>query len=289
MNRSRFLLTGATGFVGAHLHAALRRRGTEMEIVGTGTTDAGGCMSLDLLDAEAVDLFVADLKPDIVVHLAAQASAALSAKDVGATWSVNLGGSMNLALAVARHCSEATVLFASLAEVYGASFLNGPASAGTPLLPINPYAKSKAAAERMFANVLPPTARLTVARPFNHTGPGQREDFVLASLAAQVARIEAGLQPPELKVGNLDVRRDFLDVRDMVEAYCALLDAAPRLPHRLTCNVASGKAMAIDIYSTYPRSEVGVRCLGLSRNGYRGSLPNRWQRPGSRAPECRHA
>ena len=79
-------------------------------------------------------------------------------------------------------------------------------------------------------------------RAFNHTGPGQREDYVLPSFAGQIARIEAGLQPPVLICGNLEVSRDFLDVRDVVAAYVSLIASAPHLPRRFTCNVATGAA-----------------------------------------------
>ena len=196
---------------------------------------------VDLRDAAAVDRLVAEARPDIIVHLAGQAS--VGALDRGAgeeTWRVNLAGTLNLALAVNRFAPEATVLFASSSEVYGRAFGPDPVNEETPPEPANAYARSKLLAERTLADVLPATARILVARPFNHTGPGQREDFVLPSFAAQVARIEAGLQSA-LRVGNLDVARDFLDVRDVVAAYCALIEAAPRLPMRFTCNVATGR------------------------------------------------
>ncbi len=228
--------------MGTHLRAALAVRDPEADV-----TCAGGESGapFDIRDAGAVDRLVADAKPDAVVHLAAQASVARSIGGSDDTWPVNLGGAINLAAAVARHAPGATVLVASSAEVYGASFLAGPAAEDAPLLPLNPYARSKALAERVFADMLPATVRLIVARPFNHTGAGQREDFVLPSFAGQVARIEAGLQPPVLRVGNLQVRRDFLHVGDVVEAYLRLLEGAETLPRRFTVNVASGEAVLL--------------------------------------------
>jgi len=151
-------------------------------------------------------------------------------------------GTLNLGTAVATHAPGATVLFASSSEVYGASFLAGPANEATSLVPLTPYAKSKAAAERLLADVLPHETKLIVARPFNHTGAGQRATFVLPSFAEQIARMESGSQPLLLKVGNLDVAREILDVRDVVEAYLTLVDTAPRLPSRFTCNIATGNA-----------------------------------------------
>ena len=241
----RILITGASGFVGPYLRRALIATWPDAVIRGLGAAgDIGSdpwLTSVDLLDPAAMMAIVRESKPDVVIHLAAQASVALG--DAGAadtTWSVNLTGSLHLALAIAAHAPDATLLFVSTSEVYGASFLGGPVHEGSATLPMNVYAKSKLLAERMFAAVLSARTRLVVARPFNHTGPGQRETFVLPSFAAQVARIEVGLQPPRIIVGNLDVRRDFLDVRDVVAAYVALLAAAPRLPRRFTCNIASG-------------------------------------------------
>ena len=239
----RFLLTGATGFVGSRLRGAIATRWPQATIVALSAGEPSpGVAIVDLLDRADLDAAVAAARPDVVIHLAAQASVARGGAESAATWAVNLGGSLNLANAVAGHAPNAIVLFASSSEVYGASFLGGRVDEASPLLPMNAYAKSKALAERTFAEVLAPGTRLIVARPFNHTGPGQAPTFVLPSFAQQVARIEAGRQPPRLEVGNLDVAREFLDVRDVVDAYIKLIEAAPRLPPRFTCNIASGDA-----------------------------------------------
>ena len=251
----RILLTGSRGFVGTRLLAALAHHRPDAVVMGL---DSGidhrkpnsGESGVDLLDCDAVMACVRDAAPDTAIHLAAQSSVAQGdGSGAARTWQVNLAGSLNFALAVATHAPNATVLFASSSEVYGASFLASPVTETSPLLPMNAYARSKAQAERVLADVLPATARLIVARPFNHTGAGQREDFVLPSFAGQVARIEAGLQPPRMMAGNLDVRRDFLNVRDVVGAYLALLDAAPTLPTRFTCNIASGRAQPLRAYA----------------------------------------
>lgn len=241
---SRILVTGARGFVGGYLRAALAIGDPAVTVIGTGLARGGEVdVALDLTDAAAVDEVLAREQPDAIVHLAAQAS--ISAALTGAetdTWAVNLGGTLNLALAIARRVPGATLLFASSSEVYGRAFGAAPVEEDVVPLPLNAYARSKLMAEQVLAAVLPASARLIVARPFNHTGPGQREDFVLPSFAGQISRIEAGLQPPTLQVGNLDAQRDFLDVRDVAVAYVALLVAAPRLPTRFTCNIASGTA-----------------------------------------------
>ncbi len=147
--------------------------------------------------------------------------------------------------ACARAAPAATLFFVSSSEVYGRSFLAGPVGEDAPLQPMNVYARSKAAAEQVLADVLPAAARLIVARSFNHTGPGQDERFVLPSFAAQIARIEAHRQPAEIRVGDLDAARDFLDVRDVCRAYVALIEAAPALPARSVFNVASGSSRSI--------------------------------------------
>jgi GDP-4-dehydro-6-deoxy-D-mannose reductase len=133
----------------------------------------------------------------------------------------------------------------SSAEVYGGSFLNGPVTEESLLIPRGVYANSKACTETIVAGVLPPATPLVTLRPFNHSGPGQDERFVLAAFAAQIARIEAGLQEPVMKVGNLDAQRDFLDVRDVIDAYMSLLHFSMHIPVRAVFNIATGKAHRI--------------------------------------------
>jgi GDP-4-dehydro-6-deoxy-D-mannose reductase len=174
---------------------------------------------------------------------------------------------MWLAGAVARHCPHARFLFVSSGEVYGGNFRGPPVTEDTPLMPLNAYARSKAAAEAMLADVLPQSARLIVTRSFNHTGAGQDERFALPTFAAQIARIERGEQPPRLSVGNLSAQRDFLDVEDVVDAYLRLLEA-DGLPQRATFNIASGNAHAI--------SEMLDRLRALARTKFDINVdPNR--------------
>jgi GDP-4-dehydro-6-deoxy-D-mannose reductase len=245
----RILLTGGAGFVGSHLapllaadypraqRAALTLRGAQGDVDPNWTKIEG-----DLLDAPALDRAIAEIRPDLVVHLAGQASIGQALHAGELTWRSNFHGSFNLASALARHAPAVTMLFASSASVYGATLRDGPAAEDAPLRPLDAYGRSKAAAEAALFDVLSQEARLLIARPVNHTGPRQSEkQFVLSSFAAQIAAIEAGRNAPLLRVGDLTKMRDFLDVRDVVAAYRLLIAGSDGFENRVSCfNVASG-------------------------------------------------
>jgi GDP-4-dehydro-6-deoxy-D-mannose reductase len=248
----RILLTGGGGFVGSHVAAALASaypdafRVMLMRPGESGGHSAYSAAVCDLTDEAAVDRLVADIVPDLVVHLAGQASIGQSANAPEASWRANFHGAFGLGAAISRHAPQAVMLFSSTATAYGASFLDGAATEETPLRPLDVYSRSKAAAESALADVLGPRARLIVARPVNHSGPGQRSrDFVLASFAAQIAEIEAGRAEPRLEVGDLSKARDFLDVRDVVDAYLRLIALSQDLPARSVFNIGSGEAHSI--------------------------------------------
>ena len=204
-----------------------------------------GVWTVDLTDRERTDAMVEAVRPQIVVHLAAHSSVAKARLAPNNVWRDNRDGSHALGSAIARHAPHATVLLASTAEVYGRNLKHGPATERTRPAPNGPYANSKRASEFVLEQLLPSTAQLIIARPFNHTGPGQLETFVVASFAAQLARIEAGLVPPVISVGNLEAKRDFLDVRDVASAYVDILKVASDIPRRTVLNVARGEAVSI--------------------------------------------
>ena len=241
---SRILLTGGSGFVGGYLAPALAAAFPQAERVllrfPGETVERAGWRNIDarITDGAAIETIVADLKPDLVLHLAAQAAIGGSA-DAEPTWRVNFGGTLELAHACARHAPDTTFFFVSSSEVYGWSFRDGPVTESAALRPMNAYARSKVAAESMLPDVLP-NANLIIARPFNHTGPGQDRRFVLPSLAAQIVEIEAGRKAPQLDVGNLSAERDFLDVADVCAAYIAMLAAPRKAGTPAIYNVASG-------------------------------------------------
>lgn len=238
------LVTGGGGFVGQYLIAAVREHLVpDARLVAPGRFGRSG-ERLDLNDASAVMQLVADLRPDLVMHLAAQSSVGGSIRSAADTWQTNVSGTLNLARAVADGVPTATLAFVSSSEVYGAAFNAGPAIENTTPQPMSPYARTKRAAEDLLGDVLTPTNRLLVFRPGNHSGPGQDTRFVLPAFANQIARIEAGKMPPIVKVGSLTAVRDFLDVRDVVAAYCAVL-CQDGLEMREVFNIGSGDARPI--------------------------------------------
>ncbi len=184
---------------------------------------------------------VRDAAPSFVVHLAAITHIPTSFDNPQLTWQTNVMGSLNLFEAVHRHAPHAFTLFASSSEVYGASFKHGLSlDEDAPCQPLNPYAASKLAAETAFHYYLQRSLRGVIARPFNHLGPGQSTDFAASSFARQIAQIEAGQQPPILKVGNLEAYRDYLDVEDVCNAYTKLLRLNEQDDYAPCINICSG-------------------------------------------------
>jgi GDP-4-dehydro-6-deoxy-D-mannose reductase len=201
---------------------------------------------LDVTDADALASVVKRVQPDAVVHLAAVTHVPTSLREPQLTWRTNVLGTVNLLEAVKHHAPQAFVLFVSSSEVYGEAFKAGVAlDEQARCLPMNPYAASKLAAELACQQHWRQGFPGAIARPFNHIGPGQSPDFVTASFARQVANIEAGLQPPVMRVGNLEACRDFLDVRDVCKAYVQLLALSDIPVQSRVFNIASGHATKI--------------------------------------------
>ena len=242
--RLRVLVTGADGFVGRHLTALLRQRGHE--VVGADRQGGEDGLEMDVRDPLAVRGAVELVRPDAIAHLAAQAFVPAAIEDPAATMAVNAGGTLNLLDAVRGLSGDhaPTVVLASSADVYGAHPQSDyPLAESAPTRPANPYAASKVAAEAL-ATAYARTygVNVCVTRAFNHIGPGQSERFAVASFAAQLARIAAG-DASTLYVGNLDARRDFLDVRDVCAAYAALLEGSGIGGE--TYNIARGTATSL--------------------------------------------
>lgn len=239
------LVTGASGFVGRHLLPVLRACFPAARLLGVrhGAALSGWdeAVELPLDDSTGLQAALAALRPDGLVHLAALSSVGGSFQNPLAVWEVNLSHTLRLAEAVRVAAPECRCVFASTAEVYGLSFQGGlPLDEDAPMRPANPYAASKAAADLAVGEAALRGLRALRLRPFNHSGPGQAPAFVLPAFARQVARIEAGLQPPAMEVGALDRWRDMLDVRDVCRAYALALDRFDALPNGAAFNLATG-------------------------------------------------
>lgn len=238
----RALVTGGTGFVGRHLVDALRREGAEAFACG-GPLDGG--LSIDLGDVGTIRRALDASRPDVVFHLAAQTFVPDAFASPVETYEINAVGSARIAEAVRAYDAgpPPRIVFASSAEVYGVRGAREyPLRETAEPRPQNPYGASKAAAETILLGESRAFGLdVVVARAFNTIGPGQSERFVIASFAAQLARIAAGANP-KLFVGNLGTARDFLDVRDVTAAYIAL---ARDGECGEVYNVCSGAAIAI--------------------------------------------
>ncbi|UXZ21256.1 GDP-mannose 4,6-dehydratase [Pseudomonas sp. YeP6b] len=244
------LLTGANGFVGKVLLDQLLMAGYQVSCAcsTSNPTPRVGIdqVRLDIRDASACVATLERIKPTHIIHLAAISHVPTSFRHPLLTWNTNVLGSLNLLEAIKQQTPDAFVVFASSSEVYGESFQSGVALDETsPCLPINPYAASKLAAELAFEQYFKQGIRGVIARPFNHIGLGQSPDFVTASFARQIALIESGKQAPVIQVGNLEARRDFLDVRDVCAAYLQLLGLSDVQDHPRVFNIASGNARKI--------------------------------------------
>jgi GDP-4-dehydro-6-deoxy-D-mannose reductase len=248
----RVLITGITGFVGGHLADYLLAQG-QYEVWGL-CRRVGRLQPLlknrvreleaDLSDREAVAQALAHAQPDRIFHLAGQPFVPESFRDPAATLSANTLGALHIFLALIDQQRQARVLVVGTNEEYGTlGEADLPISERTPLRPANPYGVSKAA-QTLLAQQYAQSHGLDLicVRPFTHIGPRQNERFVSAAFARQIARIERGLQPPVLQVGNLDARRDFTDVRDMVRAYSMLVEHGTR---GAVYNAGSGQAVTI--------------------------------------------
>ena len=233
----RVLITGLGGFTGRYVQAASEQRGWEVWGLGAQPAPAGAqrYLQVDLADSAALAHAVAQARPQAVVHLAAIAF--VGHGDADAFYRVNLLGTRHLLTALAALPQPpARVLLASSANVYG-NQTGGTLDEATAPQPANDYAISKLAMEhmaRLWAAHLP----ITIVRPFNYTGVGQSEDFLLPKIVAHFRRRAA-----RIELGNLDVWRDFSDVRAVAEAYCRLLDAPSAVG--TTVNLCSGQSHSL--------------------------------------------
>lgn len=236
----RALISGIGGFAGRHLAALLKARGCEVfGMVRRAESRAGvrdwlGAADwpdsllpvADVLDFEAVAAVVAAVRPERLFHLAGLAQVGGSHAHPAEVFAVNALGTVHVLAAVREHAPTCRVICIGSGDAYGMAPRPGEAiTEQCPFQPVSPYGASKAAADlAAYQWAHGSDVDVVRVRPFNHIGPGQRPGFVCTDFAQQLVAIERGRQAPVVSVGNLDVIRDFTDVRDTVAGYAAAAD-----------------------------------------------------------------
>lgn len=251
----RALITGITGFAGSHLADYLLADHPEVEVFGTRRWrsrmenvehlgDRAHLVECDLNDAAAVSTTLAEIRPDMIFHLAAQSFVPTSWRAPAETLTTNIISQTHIFEAMRTLKLDCTIQIAGSSEEYGLVHPDEvPIKESNPLRPLSPYAVSKVGQDLLAYQYFRSYGLKTIrTRGFNHTGPRRGEVFVTSNFAKQIASIEAGLQEPVIRVGNLDSKRDFTDVRDTVRAYwLAVQKGKPGEVY----NIATGKAITI--------------------------------------------
>jgi len=252
----KLLITGAAGFAGPHLIEELTAHGHECIATDLAIEHpipgAAACEPVDIRDTAALDELISRTQPKACIHMAGITSVPDGASNPDLMLSVNVRGTTNLLHAIREHAPRARLLTVSTAHVYGVGSREAQLSEESRLRPLSMYAVSKAAADiATLACAAHDGLHTLVARPNNHTGPGQQPRFVVGAFARQVRDIAAGRSEPRIRVGNLESERDFMDVRDVVRAYRLLIEQGQ--PGR-AYNIASDNMLQIgDMLNTLCR------------------------------------
>lgn len=242
------LITGINGFVGKYLTDLLLEN--EIEVHGTVLAHEvyeGNCKNIyrmDITNKNEVDEVISVVMPDYIYHLAGQSSVGLSWTRPDLTIMTNVVGTVYLMDAIRAYTPSARILIVGSSDQYGVIKPEDcPIKETMPLSPQSPYATSKKAQEEIALQYCKAyNLDIILVRAFNHIGPGQRKGFVIADFASQIADIEKGFVEPIIKVGNLEAKRDFTDVRDIVNAYYKLMSMGE--PGEIY-NVGTGNSYAI--------------------------------------------
>ena len=248
-------ITGIEGFVGTHLARRLSEDGCK--VAGLHWAEPSERIPAELHKGDICDLdhtrnLLENTKPDAVIHLAGLSSVAASETHTLATYEVNSFGTLKLLEAVRQLKLGCRVVLIASADVYGRSNLGRPLTEEDPPLPVSPYALSKlftGEAGRFYHRAF--DMDVVILRPFSHTGPGQAASFIFPKVAQAIAQIEQGKREPVIEMGNLDVRRDYTDVRDIVRAYFLALT---KCRAGESYNVTSGKPILLKEGVEYLRS-----------------------------------
>lgn len=279
----KVLITGSQGFTGRYMHQEMQKSGWEVFGMGSGRSAEERYFTADLQNIEALKSVLAAIQPDVIIHLAAIAF--VGHGNANDFYRVNLIGTRNLLEAIdASGKTPDCVLLASSANVYG-NQAEGLLTEDTPVAPANDYAVSKLAMEHMaqtWTNRLP----IVITRPFNYTGVGQSGNFLLPKIVSHFKRCE-----DVIELGNLDVWRDFSDVRALVSAYRALVECCPTgktfnvssgVTHSLRevlsiCEELTGRVIEVKVNPAFVRAnEVKVLCGDSSK--LRSSI-GEWETP----------
>lgn len=251
----RILITGITGFAGSHLADYVLAQHPDVEVFGIvrwrsrmeniqHILDRIHLLEADLKDMVSLKKCLADSKPDRIFHLAAQSFVPTSWACPSETFAINAMGEINLFEAVLSLNMNPRIHIAGSSEEYGmVSPEEVPMTEGNPLRPLSPYAVSKVAQDLLAYQYFMSYGLDTVrTRGFNHTGPRRGEVFICSNFARQISEIEKGQKSPVIHVGNLEAKRDFTDVRDMVKAYWLALEKGESGD---VYNIGSGKALTM--------------------------------------------
>jgi GDP-4-dehydro-6-deoxy-D-mannose reductase len=269
----RVLITGITGFAGSHLAEYILSNHSRVDVFGIvrwrsrmdnilQIQDKIKLVEADLKDMVSLRAVLADVKPDRIFHLAAQSFVPTSWKCPAETLAINAIGEINLFEAILSLNQAPKIQIAGSSEEYGQVFSNEiPMKETNPLRPLSPYAVSKVAQDLLaFQYHKSYAVRAIRTRGFNHTGPRRGDVFVTSSFARQIAEIEQKKRPPVVHVGNLEAKRDFTDVRDMVRAYWLSLEKGVEGE---VYNIGSGQAYSmqevLDLLMSLSRSKMEVK------------------------------
>jgi GDP-4-dehydro-6-deoxy-D-mannose reductase len=261
----KILIIGDTGFVAGHVLPALKKEFPEARLYGMSNQSAKHSNSLlvqhfveDIVSEDKVAKIIESVLPDIVINLSSISSVFESWTNPIVCHQINYMGVLNLCLAITKYVPEARLIHISSMEIYGGSKNpNICYDESSPVNPQSPYAVSKLASEFIIRQYgISHNLHYTILRPANHTGPGRKASFVLSGFARQLAEIKLGLHKPILYTGNLNIYKDFLDVRDVIRAYIMILKSDQA--DQETFNVCSGNVYSLQELLNYMIGSIGV-------------------------------